>query len=538
MAEYSEGPKSNITKTTIVIRGAATSGGRFRFYFKDKAGSALFLNRYWFTDYINIGDDYKVVAGIIANAANQVFAYPEVLLPYQDPPDEDTWLKGWPEEYDNSIMYKDPLITLSEDIIGGKAVIDFYTIGARFQYVEKNDVTGTYGSTYNTSEVSVAMMPDETLEGFGSLMITSDYTTYISIPGKITSHRSNVEDDYMSLNFMVDSWLVGDMSSTKEDLGSQAPYFKIPLFTNDTISIIAERINNGQTATTAKPIACYPLVYQINDYFNRVAAKTGLFETDSFNVVVKYTSTLIEVGICTVSDSIQHQISCFSNGAPETIIRVICNSYFINDNVFELRSYYDMYGIDKPSSGQVSATYKPLAFGFKFSLDYITEYSEQEASSIDVTPIPGQSSAKAIGIDATGCLRDITLGGIRVDNSNIWMFHIPWQDQGTNQGIIYTGTSNWGWIKFMKAILGTFQMTSGPYRLIMMTIPSSAQMQYFPTRDGKYQYADGTYVLIAGWEDMCYVMVENFTYSRSEEMFNAIQYNLKLKRVAPLMVNR
>ena len=118
------------------------------------------------------------------------------------------------------------------------------------------------------------------------------------------------------------------------------------------------------------------------------------------------------------------------------------------------------------------------------------------------------------------------------------MFHVPWQENGLNKGIIYTGTSNWGWVKFMKATLGTFQMTSGPYRLVMMTVPSSAQMQYYPTRDGKYQYSDGTYVLLAGWEDMCYVMIENFTYSRSEDMVNAIQYNLKMKRVAPLLAGR
>ena len=382
------------------------------------------------------------------------------------------------------------------------------------------------------------MVQDDTLTGFGSLMITSDYSVYLSIPGHIDSTLPEGSEDFMSLNFMIDSWLVGDYSQNNEDLGAQAVYFKIPIYTGDVLADISERINIGQDDPDKYPSTCLPLVDQINNYFDRVSNSTGLFDLGSFNVVTTTTESLLEINITTISEKIQHQVSCFSHGVPETTISVICNSYFVEDNVYELRSYYDMYGIDKPAGGTASTNYKPLAFGFKFNLDYITEYSESETTSIDVTPIPGQSSAKAIGIDATGCIRDITLSGIRVDNSNIWMFHVPWQENGLNKGIIYTGTSNWGWVKFMKATLGTFQMTSGPYRLVMMTVPSSAQMQYYPTRDGKYQYSDGTYVLLAGWEDMCYVMIENFTYSRSEDMVNAIQYNLKMKRVAPLLAGR
>ena len=96
------------------------------------------------------------------------------------------------------------------------------------------------------------------------------------------------------------------------------------------------------------------------------------------------------------------------------------------------------------------------------------------------------------------------------------------------------GTSNWGWLKFMKAIMGTFQFIDGPYRLIMMTIPSSLMQQYVPDRGCKYQYPDGTYIVQAGTEDMCYVMIESFQTTKNEEMFNAISYRLRLRRVLAL----
>jgi len=82
--------------------------------------------------------------------------------------------------------------------------------------------------------------------------------------------------------------------------------------------------------------------------------------------------------------------------------------------------------------------------------------------------------------------------------------------------------------------MGTFQFIDGPYRLIMMTIPSSLMQQYVPDRGCKYQYPDGTYIVQAGTEDMCYVMIESFQTTKNEEMFNAISYRLRLRRVLAL----
>jgi hypothetical protein len=219
------------------------------------------------------------------------------------------------------------------------------------------------------------------------------------------------------------------------------------------------------------------------------------------------------------------------------------NTYLVKENTYELRSYEDMYGRNKPGSSTVNSTYVRRSYGFKFDLDYITNYVEQEKAGIDLTPIPGLSSAFTIGIDAQGTTRTITIDGTRVDNSNIWMFHCPYEYQ-LNQfegdpaveegGVIYTGTSNWGWTKFMKALLGTFQFIDGPYRLVIMTVPSSSMSQYVLDRNCKYQYVDGTYIIKAGYEDMCYVMVDQFQTTRTDTKYNAIDYQLILKRVTPL----
>lgn len=540
------GEVQNVKKSTVVIRGAASKTGRLNFYFKEQNGPTLYMNKNWFSNIIPAGADIVDIGNIILNADTQIFTYSEVLPPYSPAPDPQWWVKGWPTYYNEAtnqtvdVLYQPPTVEMGNDLYGDKLTVTFYTNRVRFlKYTDMK-------LSYVDAEVDVTMQSDEDLEGFGSLMITSDYTVYITSP-ILTSTYDPTEDDYNSLNFMVNSWLTGIDSNIKEDLGMQAPYFRIPVYPGEGLLSFQERIDGGDegydpetgVGNPLKPIACDSLSDQINTFFNRVADTTGLLQRDSFTVITTNTELVLSINISTISDQIQHQVSCYTYGAPQIKIQVLCNSYFVNDNVFELRSYYDMYGIDKPIGTQTpDQSYKPLAYGFKFNLDFITEYSEQESSSIDVTPIPGQSSAKAIGIDSVGCVRDINISGIRVDNSNIWMFHVPWQESGKNHGIIYTGTSNWGWVKFMKGILGTFQMTSGPYRLIMMTIPSSSQMQYYPTRQGVYQYSDGTIVLLAGWEDMCYVMVENFTYSRSEEMFNAIQYSIKLKRVAPLFAGR
>lgn len=545
MTEINIDNVSNVSKTRLVIRGSATSSGRLAFYFKAKGNGALFLNKYWFTEPILENTDLDSLAAFLADS-DHIHSYKTPLQPFEDDPipmPGPAYTDGWPQ-YENTttgqktdLLFCDPIINITSDLLGEKLVIDFYTSKPRFDYIDGGVVK------HGWFDVDVSVSQENGLEGFGTLMVTSDYSVYISIPGQVTTGAVPLsEDNYYSLNFLIDSSLAGVDTYVNEDLGIQAPYFRIPVYVGDTNSTVINRMKYGDNgADPLHPIACYSLSKQINDFFNRVSSATGLFYENSFTVIIEneVDKFRIKVNISTVSDHIQHQISCYAYGLPEVTVQTICNLYFIDESTFELRSFYDMYGIDKPAGNvSVSTAYKPLAYGFKFNLDYITEYNEQESSSIDVTAIPGQSSAKAIGIDSVGCIRDINISGIRVDNCNIWMFHVPWQEKGLNQGIIYTGTSNWGWVKFMKATMGTFQMTSGPYRLIMMTIPSSQQMQYFPTRDGKYQYSDGTYVMLAGWEDQCYVMIENFQYSRSEDMFNAIQYQLKLKRVAPLMAGR
>lgn len=538
-------------KTKLTLRGQSTAPGRLAFYFKDNNGVELFEGKWWFTDNIAEGVNYDAVRVLISDASN-IYTYNTLPEPYTDDPEPfpgPDYTSGWPKYVNTTtlqdipLLYTDPILYEETDLLGSKLSIEMYTYPARFTYYSDNKYYHYW------SEVSVNLSNDKGLEGYGTLMVTSDYTTYVRFntlhQEQITTEYDATTDHYMSLNFLINSWFVGDNSlSTKEDLGKQAPYFRIPIYTGDTLYDIKNRIEYGDDGTLPdKPVVCDSLYEQINAYFNKVGVATGLMSQNSFHVVVNITPPetgvsdyyILSVRVFATNENVQQQISCYAYQTTDLYVSVKCNQYFINDNIFELRSYYDMYGIDKPKGNTASTEYKPLAYGFTFPLDIITDYNETESSQLDVTPIPGQSSAKAIGIDAVGALRDITINGIRVDNSNIWTFHVPWQEEGENRGIIYTGTSNWGWCKFLKAILGCFQMTSGPYRLVMMTVPSSSQMQYFPTRDGSYQYSDGTYVILAGWEDMCYVMVENFTYSRSEDMFNAIQYSLKLKRVTPLL---
>ena len=173
----------------------------------------------------------------------------------------------------------------------------------------------------------------------------------------------------------------------------------------------------------------------------------------------------------------------------------------------------------------------------------VTSYTDTEASPIDMTAIPGLSTAYNIGLDTTGPGREIYIEGVRVDNMNQWMFNAPFEymlnrfqgDTATGTGgVMYVGTSNWGWIKFLKATLGTFQFIDGPYRLIVMTIPSSAMQQYVLNRNCKYQYSDGTLIIQAGFEDMCYVILSNFQVIKTADMTNAITYQLRMNRVIPL----
>lgn len=557
-------------KVRATIRGFCSKKGRLSINFTEGNYGTPLFNKYWFTAPIYESEGINRVNDIFNAPDTQIFTYKKAPSPFKaDPPlyinqatgeiNTAEYEAGWPRyindftQQDIPILVSDTVETfITEDYIGEKLVMDFYTYPARFTYLHEGR---TY---YRWSPVTINISPDKGLEGFGSLMVSTDYSIYIKFDTltkhSVSSSIDSTQTHVMALRFMVDSWIIGnDYGSQKEDIGKEPRYFVIPVETGDSLAVIRDKIQNG--GVTSLGMEFDSLETQINDYFNTVAEAINSTERDTFRVLADietglspeygYTMAdiknrelfgdMLRVRISTTNEEIQHEISCYSYLCNDFIIRTICNQYFINENLYELRSFYDMYGIDRPQGTVSSAEYKPLAYGFKFNLDIITEYTETESSSIDVTPIPGQSSAKAIGIDVVGATRDLTISGIRVDNSNIWTFHVPWQEEGENRGIIYTGTSNWGWVKFMKAIVGTFQMMSGPYRLIMMTVPSSSQMQYYPTRDGCYQYSDGTYVVLAGWEDMCYVMIESFMYSRHEDMFNAIQYTLKLKRVAPLL---
>lgn len=553
-------------KVRATIRGFCSKQGRLAINFTEGNYGVPLMNKYWFTTHINEMEGIDRVMQFFTNPDENIITYAEPPTPFKPDPEmysggvlSDAYIGGWPRYTNPYTKQNIPLLVnnkvdiyKTEDYIGEKLVIDFYTYPARFTYAKDGLIHCRW------SPVTINITPDKGLAGFGSLMVSSDYSIYIRFNTNtkqfVTSSIDATPTRTMALRFLINSWIIGDdFKSQKEDLAKEPKYFIIPVEMNDSLATIRAKILYG--GETKSGYKFDPLEKQINDYFNTVAVAINSTEMDTFNVIAdleegisveqgytmadvkakKQFSNMLCVRISTTNEEIQHEMSCYAYLCDDFIVKTICNQYFINENIYELRSYYDMYGIDKPQGSTPTEEYKPLAYGFKFNLDIITEYTETESSSIDVTPIPGQSSAKAIGVDVSGAIRDITISGIRVDNSNIWTFHVPWQENGENKGVIYTGTSNWGWVKFMKAILGTFQMSSGPYRLIMMTVPSSSQMQYYPTRDGCYQYSDGTYVVLAGWEDMCYVMVENFMYSRSEDMFNAIQYTLKLKRVAPLL---
>jgi hypothetical protein len=245
-------------------------------------------------------------------------------------------------------------------------------------------------------------------------------------------------------------------------------------------------------------------------------------------------------------EGIQNQVTCRTSNLKAFYLATRANTCYVNDMMYELRSFEDMYGRNKPGSSVVTSNQAvKRSYGFKFNLDYIREYTEDENASIDMTPIPGASSASSIGLDIQGTTRTVNISGTRVDNSNYWMFHAPFEYLDTTPtsptegeiiqgGVIYMGTSNWGWCKFMKAIMGTFQFIDGPYRLIIMSIPSSLMQQYVPDRFCKYQYPDGTYIVQAGTEDMCYVLIERFTTTKNDEMYNAIDYSLVLRRAMAL----
>lgn len=410
------------------------------------------------------------------------------------------------------------------------------------------------------------------LDGIGSFMIQSDYTTGISF---LNGDDQNV-DDYEIIDPSKPAFLIWTVNasfnydanrSLNENVPQGSKEFKIPIYVGDTLKSIRSVIENG---TVDKVPSYKGLQEQLHDFFMNPETSTlppeirEIYADSAQNgqPFVVTTELVVEkemymgkavdveklnVNISTLAERVQNQISCRVENVRCFYLETKPNVYYVSHPVFELRSFEDMYGRNKPGSTNISKGDGSVkrSYGFKFNLDYITDYDEEEQSQIDMTPIPGTSSGNAIGLDMVGATRTITIKGIRVDNSNDWMFHAPFEfvdDPGTlskkkstvQGGIIYIGTSNWGWIKFMKAIMGTFQFIDGPYRLIVMTMPSSLMQQYFPDKGCKYQYSDGTYVVQVGTEDMCYVMIESFTHGKTDEMFNAISYSLKLRRVAQL----
>jgi hypothetical protein len=326
----------------------------------------------------------------------------------------------------------------------------------------------------------------------------------------------------------------------------------------DSLEDIGNMVANGDG------MGVYSLQDQMNDYFlgttSEIDAAISSIYIDADAVTPFIVSTEVitsqqsadgkghlKINIKTIVEGIQNQVTCRTSNLKAFYLATKANTYYVNDMMYELRSFTDMYGRNKPGSTPVYASDGAVkrSYGFKFNLDYIKEYQEDENSSIDITPIPGASSSASIGLDVMGTTRTVSITGVRVDNSNYWMFHAPFEyidttpshvtyGQVMQGGVIYMGTSNWGWCKFMKAVMGTFQFIDGPYRLIIMTIPSSLMQQYVPDRACKYQYPDGTYIVQAGTEDMCYVLVERFTTTKNDEMFNAIDYSLVLRRVMAL----
>jgi hypothetical protein len=402
-----------------------------------------------------------------------------------------------------------------------------------------------------TSTIGDDGMPG--LEGINILMIVTDYTSDIYFKSGDDAVILSDDTIYHQLQWRVNAALVNSSRILDESAPKSAQTFDVDVEEGDDLYAIKYKILNGYEITIdGVPTTIGSLESRLNHFFTEVSKLKDLYirhdgrnpftVTCTMNTDDKGINHLL-VNIKSIVESVENQISSSITGIENMYVSTKPNCYFVKENTYELRSYEDMYGRNKPGSTTASGTYVKRSYGFKFNLDYITEYREEERSNIDTTTIPGLSSAYTIGLDTVGTLRTININGTRVDNSNVWMFHAPYAVQTTDSqgntvmeegGVIYTGTSNWGWMKFMKAIQGTFQFIDGPYRLIIMTVPSSSMQQYVLGKDSKYQYIDGTYIVKVGYEDMCYVMVDSFTTTKSEDMFNAINYSLILKRVTPL----
>lgn len=404
------------------------------------------------------------------------------------------------------------------------------------------------------------------LDGIGSFLIVTDYTTDVSF--------YDINSTEVDSGEIVDTLRTGSLIWTINAAFKFSPYKSnnehVPQVSKEFVIIVRpgdvfydinhpelslkNRIesgtNNGSYGSLQNQINQYftGATGEIPDIIAEIYQNAGDDTSTPFTVDCSILASgaavdgknHLKVNIKTLVEQIQNQISCKTTNLKSFYLKTKANTYYVANQMNELRSFEDMYGRNKPGSSTVTGDYTKRSYGFRFNLDYIQDYTETEASTIDITPIPGMSSGNSIGLDIAGTTRAITIKGVRIDNSNDWMFHAPWDylDKTTNQvvnaGIIYMGTSNWGWCKFMKAIMGTFQFIDGPYRLIMMTVPSSLMQQYVPERYCKFQYPDGTYIVQAGTEDMCYVMIEQFTTTKDEDKYNAIEYQLTLKRVIPL----
>lgn len=536
---YGEGVYSDIASGTygitteyVKIRGYPNTDGVLNVYFTQKNTSiqlttevdgeevptylvlALGTVSGTYDDWVNIP------AGTPLTTIKSLLEQPEsYLFNVAQRSEHGTYETGWPS------FVKEPVyITMGEDILGDYILLRFNL----FLYK---------GELYD-----VHVSPNG-LSGLNSIMIITDYTTDIKFyeSASTTATSNDITSVGKSgLIWRINSSIVNNNTIDQEDTAKQTKYFYIDIEEGDDFDTMADKILNGTLEYDS-------LEDQINNYIAespyallypdiegdppfKVKVSVKLNEDDGQNHLL--------VDIIGTSEQVEHEISCSAKNVTCFYIKTKPNCYFVSDNMYELRSFEDMYGRNKVGSSKVTS-YTKRSYGFKFNLDVITSYEEDEASSLNMTPIPGMSSAYNIGLDVEGPTRTITINGIRVDNMNTWMFHTPYETVGEDGsvetgGIIYTGTSNWGWIKFMKAIMGTFQFIDGPYRLIMMTIPSSSIHQYVLDRNCKYQYYDGTLILQAGYEDMCYILIERFHWDKPENMVNAINYSLTMRRVLPL----
>lgn len=528
---------------TIKIRGTAYNEGYLDFYFTARTEDGTYIQ------YNN--SFYRLLAGGAeisenANIYNIKELIDEISTKNNLYLNGTTRVASWPSGIVTSVETQK-----TTDMFGEALLINF-TMG----------INNPDGYLYDVH------VQQEGLDGIGSFLIITDYTTDVSFytKGQQIVDPFEIVDTTTtgSLIWTVNAAFVFEPYKSKnENVPQVKKEFWIPVLSGDKLFDVAspsgtikDKIENGVSGV------CDSLQDQMRDYFTGPTSTLpeeikSMYQDASYSggypFVVECTilnsddasdrKDHLKVNIRTMMERVQNQISCKTTNLRSFYLKTKPNTYYVANQMMELRSFEDMYGRNKPGSSSFSGNYQKRSYGFRFNLDYITEYDEEEAATIDLTPIPGTSSGNAIGLDMVGTTRTINIAGVRVDNSNDWMFHAPFEyvdDSVTNGsqimqgGVIYVGTSNWGWSKFMKATMGTFQFIDGPYRLIMMTLPSSLMQQYVPDRYCKYQYPDGTYIVQAGTEDMCYVMIESFQTAKSEDMFNAISYRLRLRRAIPL----